>query len=150
MRQFFAAFALCAVVAAPVAGFAAEPAKEQPKAEKPEKADKQAKARNHWCPVTGKAVDANIAPVEVKVKDKEGKEKTVLIAVADKASAEVIAKANDEQKQLFAEAAKKRQKVEGGKLVKIAEAEEEKAKEKAEKGEKGEKGEKDKGDKNAK
>lgn len=135
MRQFIAAFALCAIVAAPMAGFAAEPAKEQPKAEK---AEKQAKARNHWCPVTGKAVDANIAPVEVTVKDKEGKEKTLLIAVADKASAEVIAKANDEQKQLFAEAAKKRQKVESGKLVKIAEAEEEKAKEKAER-EKGEK-----------
>lgn len=141
MRQFIAAVALCAVVAAPVAGFAAEPAKEQPKAEK---ADKHNKAHNHWCPVTGKKVDETIAPVEVKVKDKEGKEKTVLIAVADKASAEVIAKANDEQKQLFAEAAKKRQKVENGKLVKIAEAEEEKAKEKAEKGEK------DKGDKNAK
>jgi hypothetical protein len=135
MRQFATALALCAVVALPVAGFAGDPAKEPAKQEKE---GKDKKAHNHWCPVTGKKVDAAVPPVEVKVKDKEGKDKTVLIAVADKASAEVIAKANDEQKQLFADAAKKRQKVENGKLVKIAEAEEEKA-EKAAKGEKDEK-----------
>lgn len=144
MRQFAAALALCAVVALPVAGFAGDPAKEPAKQEKEAKVKK---ASNHWCPVTGKKVDAAVPAVEVTVKDKEGKDKTMLIAVADKAAAEVVAKANDEQKRLFADAARKRQKVENGKLVKIAEAEEEKAKEKAEKAAKGEKDEKKDGEK---
>ena len=103
--------ALCAV--APCVAEEGAPAKEK---DKKEHAAKPAKM-NTVCPVTGQPVDAAIAPVEVTVAGKGGKEMKVKIAVATSDAADTISKADAALQGEYAKAAKMNSTVKDGKAV---------------------------------
>jgi hypothetical protein len=98
---------------------AAEPVSVQPKPAAPAgTTETVAKPVNTVCPVTGKAIDATIPPVEVTTG--VGKDKTTtLIGVATKAAAKLLKKADEAEKALYVKAALAGKMVEKGKLVDV-------------------------------
>ena len=103
-----ALFSFAALAALPV--YAGEEHKES---DKKEVAD--GKAHNKFSPVSGAKIEKDKGvEVEVKVGDKTHK-----ILVASKDEAEIVAKANDDLKKLYVEAASHHKMIKDGKLEKI-------------------------------
>lgn len=77
---------------------------------------------NAWCPVTGKRIDPAVPAVVVEVAGPDGSRRRIEVRVADADAAAVLARANTAQRALFARAAERNMRVEGGRLTAIPEA----------------------------
>ena len=97
--------------------YAAEPVT-VPKPAQTGSTETAAKAVNTICPVTGKAIDATIPPVEV-VTGKDKDRTTTLIAVATKSAATKLKHADEAEKELYVKAAQSGRMVEKGKVVDV-------------------------------